>query len=244
MRFVTAFVLLSGCARPEAPGSAPMVIGAPSGLHEVFDGVLAAYKQRHRESQANLIYGPPESLLATGVPIDAIATDSQEALRPLASRIQEKRDYAANPLCLITKATAPDLKLRTMVATPWAQHIALGDSRSDPAGIAAEAALGRLGVRRAINDKLRYLSGSPEVVSDVAAGRSEAGLAFASDVALSPESKELKIADRTPDDPRWRYPIAILAGSPHAAAAREFIDELLHGKGPELIAQKGLQPPQ
>jgi molybdate transport system substrate-binding protein len=245
MRFVSLLFLLSACARPEAPGSAPMVVGAPSAQREVFDGVLAAFKARHPEaSQATVIYGTPEALLGTGAFIDVIATDSQDAFRPLLPKAAEKRDWASNPLCLVTKATAPELRLRTMVATPWAMHIALGDSRSDPAGMAAEAALGRLGVRRAINDKLRYLSGSTDVIADVAAGRSEAGLAFAADVALSPDAEKLKIADRAPDDPRWRYPVAIISGTQHPAQAREFIDELLHGKGPELIEKKGLLPPQ
>jgi len=245
MRFAALLLMLSACARPEAPGNAPMVVGAPSAQREVFDAVLAAFKARHPEAaQTTVIYGAPDALIGTGAFIDVIAADSQDALRPLLPRVAERRDWASNPLCLVVKANAPELRLRTLVATPWAQHIALGDSRSDPAGMAAEAALGRLGVRRAINDKLRYLSGSADVVADVAAGRSEAGLAFAADVALSPDAEKLKIADRAPDDPRWRYPVAIMSGTQHAAMAREFIDELMHGKGPELIEKKGLLPPQ
>src|SRR5207245_943129 len=107
------------------------------------------------DAPATLMYGTPAELLATGVPIDLLAADSADGLTPIAGRIAEKRDYASNPLCLVTRLRAPELRLRTLAATEWAHHIALGDSRSDPAGMAAEATLGRLGLRRAVDGKLR-----------------------------------------------------------------------------------------
>jgi hypothetical protein len=39
------------------------------------------------------------------------------------------------------------------------------------------------------------------------------------------------------------YPIAVVDETPRVAAARDFLDELLHGEGPRAFAARGLATP-
>ncbi len=252
MRWLVAWTVLAcGCTSRDVPNSSqPLIVGAPASLREPFEGIVQAFKLRHPETSASLIFGAPAQLLESGVPLDVIAADSSDLLAPLAARLNpgERRDYASNPLCLVARSGAAEAHLKTLAVTPWVQKIGLADGRGgDSAGLGAEAALGRLGLRRALNERLSYMGTGTMVLEQLAKGALDVGFAFSADVgtynAAHPEAP-LQIADRVADDPHARYPIAIFLGTPRLAAARQFVDEVLHGEGQKLFADKGLLPPR
>jgi len=119
----------------------------------------------------------------------------------------------------------------------------IADSRGEGAGAASEAALGRAGIRRAVDPKLAYVGTVKQALEQLVAGQADVTLAFASDLTAAPDPAALQIAEWVVDDPHLRYPITILAGTPRLAAARAFLDEVLHGDGPKLLAAQGLLAP-
>lgn len=244
IRPLLCLALLASSCTPRDPAgvSQTLIVGAPASLRTEFEAIAAAFRARSPGNTANVMFGGATELVATGVPIDVIAADSGEGLDAVAGKLAsgERRYYASNPLCLVTRAGAAEARLKTLPITPWVQRLAIADSRGDPTGMAAEAALGRLGVRLALDKHLRYVSRGADVLSAVAKGEADAGLAFAADVAQFADAKALHVAERIADERRARYPIAILAGSPRVPAARRFIDEVLHGEGRTVLAQKGL----
>jgi len=126
------------------------------------------------------------------------------------------------------------------VATvPWVRKVAIGDSRSDLTGAAAEAAMGRLGIRRAIDPRLLYVGGGDDALRRVAKGEADVAFALSTDVVAwnAHGDPQLQILDRY--DERTRYPIGILSSTTHLPAARALVDEVTRGEGPKLFAAKG-----
>lgn len=241
MRSLLPFLVAAGafgCAtREPAPRTAgPLLVAVPASLRAAFDQIARAYQARRPEAAITLTTAAPDELLRAGAPLDVIAAESPEALAALAPRLLERREYASNPLVLVARAGAPKLALASL--PPAVHKIAIGDGRSDPTGAAAEAALGRLGLRRALDARLDYVPRSELALARVAEGKDDAAIVRASELA---GLGGLQIAERLAGgDPR--YPIAIVAGTPRLTAAREFLEEVLHGDGPRALAAAGLQP--
>jgi molybdate transport system substrate-binding protein len=222
MRRLLVLLLLGGCSAQAPVQSQALLVGAPASLRAPFEAIAKAFLVRHPESPARLAFGSAAELARSGVALDVVAADVADGLTPVAERILAgvRRDYASNPLVLVTRAGAPPVRLAALPVTPFVEKLARADSRSDPSGKAAEAALGRLAIRRAMNDKLAYLATPVEVLAALAQGQVQAGLVFASDLAQAEGAEHrFTIADRLPDDPHARYPIAILS-TPRLPAAR------------------------
>jgi ABC-type molybdate transport system substrate-binding protein len=144
---------------------------------------------------------------------------------------------------LVPRAGAEPVRIDSLVETQWAQRIAIADPRGDASGALAEALFGRLGIRRAVDGKLVYVGRTRQVLERLSRGEVDVGFALASEL-VGPAAAGLQIADRASDDRGARYPIAIVAASPRLVAARQFVDEVLHGEGPRALAAVGLTVPQ
>lgn len=239
-RLVAVFALAAGCAVREAPSDAPaLLVGAPPSARAAFEEIARAFKARHGGAGASLMFGAPAELAGSGVAFDVIAADGPDALGPFGGRLIDRRDYASNPVVLVARSGAPPVTLKTLPLTPWPRKIAIADGRSDAVGAAAEAALGRLGLRRTLDPRLLYTSTTELALERLIEGKAD--LAFARGRDLIGKDG-LQIVDRALDGARTGYPIAILSGSPRVAAAREFLDETLHGAGPKAFTALGLVP--
>jgi molybdenum ABC transporter molybdate-binding protein len=236
-------MLLAGCAsRDAAVGAGPLVVGAPPALRAVFDDVARAVTARHG-GQVSVVAGTVSELIASGVGFDVVASDEPDALLVFGARLGERREWASNPLVLIARAGTPAVPLARVAITPWVQRVAIADGRADATGAASEAWLGRAGVRRQIGAQLDYVAGPAQVLDAVTAGRAQLGIVRASDLARATDARGFVVVDRAPDDTHARYPVGIVSTSPRVAAARDFVDELLHGEGPRSLAVHHLMSP-
>lgn len=236
-------LVICGCSRGDVSAPRPLIAGAPQGLRAPFEAIASAFRARHPDLPVSLIFGTPAELLGSGAPIDVIAADDPAALEPVADRLGERRDYAVNPLCLVTREGAPALRLQTLPVASWAKTVALADPRGESAGRAAEAALGRAGVRRVLDGRLRYVGTGDQVLALVASGEAEVGFAWLSALTQRPDGgASLSCAERLAVR-EARFPIALVQGTPREKAARLFVDEVLRGEGPKRFAERGLEPP-
>jgi molybdenum ABC transporter molybdate-binding protein len=236
---VLLVLALVGCAvrgDREAARDSPLVVAAPASLKGAFEEIAQAYRERHAGAQVVLTTAAPEELMQAGAPLDVIAGESPQSLAVVQARLVERRDYASNPLVLVEREGAPRITVKQIAQAPWAQRLALADGRGDTTGAAAEATLGRLGVRRELDGRLLYVARAPQVIDSVLDGRAELGLVRGSDAV---GKSGLTIAERLAGDDA-RYPIAIVAATPRLAAARDFLDEVLHGAGPQALAAHGV----
>ena len=72
-------------------------------------------------------------------------------------------------------------------------------------------------------------------------GEVEAGFVYGTDATLMPD--KVQVAFTVPLETPVRYPIALVAGSQHAAAAQKFIDYVLSAPGQALLAKHGFGSP-
>jgi molybdate transport system substrate-binding protein len=245
MRLVCLCLLVIGCAREQPLLSSTLIVGAPPSLRAPFESIVRSFRARHPESGANAIFGTPTEILGTGVPVDVLCSDSADGLAPLGGRALHKQDYASNPVVLVARPGLKDLRLKNLAQV---KKLALGDPRSDATGNAAEAALGRLGVRRALDGKLLYVAAENGALERVARGEADAALVLSTDAVAwnaAHPGEQLPVVDRYTDDRRTRWPLAIVAGTPRISAARLLVEDVMTGEGRHTLDEKGyfLPPP-
>jgi ABC-type molybdate transport system substrate-binding protein len=252
MRALAGILLLAGCTASSGPGSAAsspsLIVAVPASLRPEFDSIVAGFRTRHPDLTVSVVTATPSQVAEENLPVDLVAADSFDSMIGLIPRLipGDRRDYAANPLCLVARAGAGDVRIRTLTVTPWVKKVGIADGRGDPTGAATEAALGRLGIYREVHDRLVYTGSEKEAIERLGRGELDVAFALATDVAQW-NAKEgvahLQLADRYVEDPRARLPIGIVQGTARISAARALVDEVLHGDGQKLFAQKGLLPP-
>jgi ABC-type molybdate transport system substrate-binding protein len=237
---------LAGCARDVANASQPLLIGGPVELREPLEHAAQLIRTRHPEVNATVVAGTPTQLAEMGLPFDVIAADSSDGLVPFSSRLWpgERRELASNPMVLVARSSAPtttkEARFHTLPGNA-VKAVAIADGRADAAAEKVEAGLGRLGLRRALNDKLRYFASTDEVLAAVERGEVELGLALYSDVgayALA-HPHALDILERS-GDAHARYPIAILQGTLRLQVARELVEEVVKGDAQRIVMERHL----
>jgi len=252
MRAFCLALLIGGCTATSAPGgaasNAPLVFAVPATLRTEFDTIAASYRAHHPEVSLSVITATPTQISDENLPVDVVAAESADAMQVLVPRLNpaDRREYAANPLSLVTRAGAAELRLRSMASAPWVKKVAIADGRGDPTGAAAEAAMGRLGNRRELADRLVYTGNETLALEKLAHGEVDVAFALATDVAqwnAHEGNAKLQVADRLGEDPRAHLPIGVVAGTQHLAAARALVDEVMRTDGQKLFAQRGLLAP-
>src|SRR4051794_26131281 len=110
MRKLCLALLLVGCTPSNnVPASTqPLVVAVPASLRGEFDAIAAAFKARYPEVAISVIPATPQQVVEQGLPADVVASDSSDALQPLAARISatNRRDFASNALCLVAREGA------------------------------------------------------------------------------------------------------------------------------------------
>jgi molybdate transport system substrate-binding protein len=80
-----------------------------------------------------------------------------------------------------------------------------------------------------------------QVVSKVQLGEADAGIAYVSDIAASPELKTIEILVDL--NVIAKYPIAPLVASENAELAQAFVDYVLSAEGQAVLQKWGFAPP-
>lgn len=119
-----------------------------------------------------------------------------------------------------------------LAATLGANHIAMANVKSVPAGKYGHAALEKLGVWKDVEPKVAQADNVRAALALVAQGEAPLGIVYETDAAAEPK---VKIVDAFPADthPPIIYPIAIIAASKNADADTAFVNYL---KTPEAHA--------
>jgi molybdate transport system substrate-binding protein len=138
-----------------------------------------------------------------------------------------------NKIVLIVPAGSEDT-MSSFEDIAKAEHIAIGDPDSVPAGQYAQEALTSLGLWDEVLAKASLGTNVTEVLNQVAEGSADAGIVYATDaasmadqVSVVAEAPEGSLAEKV------IYPVAVVANSAHSEAAKAFVEFL---KSDEAIA--------
>lgn len=137
-----------------------------------------------------------------------------------------RKDLLSNSLVIVvpadstlTVASAKDL------ADDKFKKIALGEPKSVPAGIYAKQYLEKIGIWDKVQPRVIPSESVRTALAAVETGNVEAAIVYKTDAL---QSKKVKVAFEVPiaEGPVITYPIAMVASSKKAAAAKKFLDYL------------------
>lgn len=218
-------------------GDDPPTVFAAASLTEVFPRI---------EPEARYSFGGSNQLalqIEQGAPADVFASASSDLTQDLYRNglTEAPVPLASNRLVVVVPASNPAGIVSVRDLDRDGVRVVMG-AAGVPAGDYARAALANLGLSRVV---ARAVSQEPDVkgvIGKVATGEADAGLAYATDArAAGDRVRVIPIAARAAPD--VRYEIAVVAGSAHAAAARELVARATGPDGRRELAAAGFIPP-
>lgn len=219
-------LLLAGC-QGEADGP-PLTLCAAASLREAASEIARGWSERTK-APVRLQFEASSTLarqIQAGAPADIFIsadprwTDSVKAL--------DRFDWVGNRLVCVVRRESARKDLAGL------ESLALGGEQV-PAGNYAREALRKMGV--ALPERVVLGASVRDVLSKVSRGAAEAGIVYATDVAVDPE---VKAAFEIPREfqPRIVYPVALL--SPRA---RDLFETFRKPESMEVARRHGFTPP-
>jgi molybdate transport system substrate-binding protein len=233
---LVALVLLAavGCGGAD---DARLTIYAAASLTEVFEGL---------EPDARFNFAGSDELatqLREGAKADLYAAASPKYPGELnaAGVIERPRVFATNRLVLVVPADNPagihsvdDLLERDVKLVVGAEGVPIGDY--------TRVVLEELGRSQILERVVSEEDDVKGVVGKVALGEADAGFVYATDVR--PVAHEVRALELPAEgEIEIRYPIALVAGAEHRAAAHGFVERLLGSEGRRALRAAGFGPP-
>jgi len=139
---------------------------------------------------------------------------------------RSRRDLLSNNLVVVVPAdSSVTLTSAAQLAESRFNRIALGETRSVPAGIYAREYLQKIGIWTQVESRVIPCESVRAALAAVESGNVDAGIVYKTDAL---ESHKVKVAWEVAvrDGPAITYPAALVQASKHAAAAQKFLDYL------------------
>jgi len=228
---------------PAPAHAAGLVVSAAASLAEAFREIGKVFESRHPGSKVALNLAGSPTLVAQireGAPVDVVALADEATMQQLVDRgaVEAPAVFARNRLAIVVAPDNPhDVRSLADVARPGLV-VALA-APAVPAGRYARQAFAAAGVAPpASSEELDVKA----VVTRVALGEADAGIAYATDVRAAAGAVEgVPLPDA--HDVVARYPIAIVQGTPNAAGAGSFLAFVRGDEGRAILGRHGFLPP-
>lgn len=252
VKFAARVALLAGWALSMALApatAAELTVSAAASLSNAFKEIGVAYEKQYAGDKVQFNFAASDLLvqqIAKGAPVDVFAAadqdamDKAESLKLLAAG--GRRNFASNTLVLI-KPSDSKLALSAVrdLAQAALQRIAIGNPASVPAGRYGQHALEQAGLWHGLRPKLIYGNSVRQCLDYVARGEVDAGLVYATDAALFKDKVQVVVS--LPTAQPITYPIALIASSTQAVAARQFIAFVQSAAGQAILQRYGFGRP-
>jgi molybdate transport system substrate-binding protein len=190
--------------------------------------------------------GELEKQIEAGAPVDVFASAGEKEMDQLQAQALiepgSRSDFAGNSLVLVVPAGSK-LKLDSFrqLDDPQVKRLAVGNPRTVPAGLYAQQALQHLRLWARLHGRLIFAEDVRQVLDYVMRGEVDAGIVYSTDVAIA-HGKVRQVAEAPAGTyGPIRYPIAIIKGSAHPEAAREFIKLVLSPEGEGILKNYGFR---
>lgn len=235
--WAAALLLVAGSAIAQR-----LTVSAASSLTQAFQAIGAAYEKDKPGVRVSFNFAASGPLLAQirqGAPVDVFASADQDTMyRASAAGLiahGTRTDFAANALVLVVPAAATSAVPRSLqdLTGSTFQRIAIGTPATVPVGRYTLEAVQQAGLSPALQARWIQAENVRQVLSYVARGEVDAGFVYRTDALTEPR---VRVVLNVPTATRVTYPMAMVAGSPNAAAARDF---LAYVQGPVGRAELG-----
>ena len=229
-------------------GAAQITVSAAASLTDAFKEIAAGFEKAHPGTTLRLNFAASGVLLLQieqGAPVDVLATADQATMdrAAQAGRIDAttRRDFATNSLVLVEPAQG-GLGLTRIedLAQAKVERIAIGKTRTVPAGRYTQQVLERAGVWESLQPKFVQADSVRQALDYVSRGEVEAGFVYRTDATLMAD--KVKIA-ATAENADVLYPAAVVAESENKTEAAAFLDFLEHEGARKILARYGFGQP-
>ena len=250
LRSFSALLLIAVSLAPtaaRAQDDAGLTVFAAASLKEALDEAAAAYR-RQTGVPVRVSYAASSALarqIEQGAPADVFFSADLEWMDYLQQRnrldVATRRSLLGNRLVLIApRASKAQVDLRrpaTLLAALGDGRLAVGQTRTVPAGKYAKASLESLSLWNGVRPRLAESESVRAALMLVARGETPLGIVYASDAKAEPG---VRVVATFPEDshPPIVYPVAALRGARAAQAAR-FLQWLASPAADALFTKRG-----
>ena len=250
LRSFSALLLIAVSLAPtaaRAQDDAGLTVFAAASLKEALDEAAAAYRKQ-TGVPVRVSYAASSALarqIEQGAPADVFFSADLEGMDYLQQRnrldVATRRSLLGNRLVLIApRASKAQVDLRrpaTLLAALGDGRLAVGQTRTVPAGKYAKASLESLSLWNGVRPRLAESESVRAALMLVARGETPLGIVYASDAKSDPD---VRVVATFPEDshPPIVYPVAALRGARAAQAAR-FVQWLASPAADALFTKRG-----
>jgi molybdate transport system substrate-binding protein len=227
----------SGCLSEKPSENKPVEItfSAAASLQDAMKDVGTEFAKNHPEVKINFNFaasGILQKQIEQGAPVDLFASASQKEMNSLEEKgliIKSTRiNFTRNKLVIIAPSGLTIEELKNL------DKIAIGDSKTVPAGLYAQTFLENAGIYEKLKPKLIPAANVRQVLDYVERKEVDAGFVYLSDtlksnMTVSPINESLY--------PPIVYPIAVINDSQQSAISRQIIEYIQSNEG-QIIFQK------
>lgn len=250
LRSFSALLLIAVSLAPtaaRAQDDAGLTVFAAASLKEALDEAAAAYRKQ-TGVPVRVSYAASSALarqIEQGAPADVFFSADLEWMDYLQQRnrldVATRRSLLGNRLVLIapraSKARVDLKRPATLLAALGDGRLAVGQTRTVPAGKYAKASLESLSLWNGVRPRLAESESVRAALMLVARGETPLGIVYASDAKAEPG---VRVVATFPEDshPPIVYPVAALRGA-RAAQATRFVQWLASPDADALFTKRG-----
>ncbi|PTT88555.1 molybdate ABC transporter substrate-binding protein [Pelomonas sp. HMWF004] len=237
------------CAVPLLATAQQLTVSAAASLTDAFKAIGPRFEATRPGVTLRFNFAASGVLLqqiAQGAPVDVFASADQDTMNRAAGQKLlapgTQRDFASNSLVLVTPAQgAPAVTALADLAKPAVRRIAIGKVASVPVGRYTQQALERAQLWAPLQPKLVFADNVRQVLDYVSRGEVEAGFVYRTDAELLKD--KVRIAMTVGGHAPVTYPVAVVADSPQAALARDFVAFLGAAEAQAILNRHGFGKP-
>ena len=242
-------VLASTALQPQQltaqlPATSTILVAAAASLQPALQEMTPLYTKANPNQTVNYNFaasGALQQQIEQGAPVDVFISAADQQMKAL----QAKGLLGTTPKYLLTNKLVTIVPRQSTIAIasfrqltqPAVQRIAIGETRTVPAGQYAAETLENLGILAQVKSKFVLGNNVRSVLTAVATGDVDAGIVYLTDAKGSLDRIVIAAtADEKLHSPIW-YPVAVLKSSKSPVGARRYI-EFLQSKSARTVFKK------
>ena len=226
-----------------------LTVSAASSLTNALKELAHLFEGAHPGVRLRFNFGASDALVqqvAAGAPVDVLATADALAMdKAVARKLVDpatRHDFVRNALVVVLpKDDDRPIGRLAELGGPGITRIALGNPASVPAGRYAQGALEQAGLWPLPEGKAVYAQSVRQALDYVARGEADAGLVYATDVAI--RGDRLRMVFAVPTGTPIVYPAAVVTGARQAELGAAYIAWLLAPDTQARLARYGFKAP-
>ncbi len=249
---VAALVTLCGFASPRTTVQGTQLeitVAAAISMKDAMEALEKRFSARPGAPKVACTLGGSgilEKQIEEGAPVDVFISAAPAEMNALEAKglllAGTRRDVTGNRLVLVVPAGSTVVKTVDDLKKPEVRTIAIGETRSVPAGQYAAEALRNLKLFEVLQSKFVFAQNVRAVLAYVADRDADAGFVYETDAKISDRvaiATALPASSHTP----IVYPAAVIRGSQNRAGARAFLEFLVSPDAQAILAKYGFTPP-